>query len=244
MHYHPITKTPKKISRISITKSTYGPAEATRTLIKSGWEKAKKEMKKKKWSFYEGPLLRFEGLDTTGSETIIKASTSITYRDVVGIRAHNAKTVTSLPENDQPRALSVMSILKTTEGSIILGIRASGDWDRSFEIPGGFVRTNEGNVCDSIQNRLFDDYGLHTSNISESTLIGFIEVPEIQEMMCVFLHSIDLPFHTLQRVSKKPDIYSLRDNETAWNSFKKAATIHEPSAMVIDAYFEGMFDLS
>lgn len=90
--------------------NSFEPEKELVTLRDSGWEKAKTSMQSKGWAFYDGPLLRFEGIEETSAKTVINISSAITYKDVVGIRAHREKTYSHLSQSQRPNALSLSLI--------------------------------------------------------------------------------------------------------------------------------------
>ncbi len=75
-------------------------------------------------------LLRVE----EAHDSCVLVSPSITYQDIVGLRYGN--TLPAVPYH----ALSALAVIQTADDHYVLQIRDSGDWPRSYELSGGFVR--------------------------------------------------------------------------------------------------------
>ena len=75
-------------------------------------------------------LLRVE----EAHDSCVLVSPSITYRDIVGLRYG------AVPPLGLHHALSAIAVVQTADDYLLLQVRDSGDWPRSYELPGGFVR--------------------------------------------------------------------------------------------------------
>jgi hypothetical protein len=143
--------------------------------------------------FYNGPLVRFERLELNEKLTFL-LSFSISYKDVVGIRAGPFRHIYSKFGADcMPNAFSVMNIAVTSDNKIPLGLRCSGDWEEGFEISGGFVGREEiHDVFKSSLNRLKDDFSILPNQISGQKLIAVYEYPSITETTACFLINLKI----------------------------------------------------
>ena len=72
---------------------------------------------------------------------LFKVSDDATYRQVTGMRSDAYAEV--LPEENVLQVLSIMLVPVTTDAKLIFYERDCGDWERSLELPGGFVKHDD-----------------------------------------------------------------------------------------------------
>lgn len=115
---------------------------------------------------------------TSDFEVVVEPS--VTYRDIVGMR------YCGTPHSAPFRALSAMAVLRTSDDHVLLFERDSGDWSRSYECPGGFVRaaTVPATVTDFITDRVTRE--VHALTPERYELVGRYEFATILEHMYVY----------------------------------------------------------
>ena len=225
--------------------STFSPNKSLKELIKEGWKKATDTMLQKEWSFYDGPLLRFEDIKKVDNELHILVSPSITYKDVVGIRAHPEKSYKQLTQKERPNSLSTINIIVTSDNIIFMGLRESGDWDESFELSGGFMRVEENNPYESTLNRLNDDFNIKEDEIDNHTLLSISHLPSILETMFIYKIKLGISSRDLiKKGSRYNDVAHVPNSVNGYEEFKKTLPdnipIHAPSEAVLDFYFSNI----
>ena len=115
---------------------------------------------------------------TSDFEVVVEPS--VTYRDIVGMR------YCGTPHSAPFRALSAMAVLRTSDDHVLLFERDSGDWSRSYECPGGFVRaaTVPATVTDFITDRVTRE--VHALTPERYELVGRYEFATILEHMYIY----------------------------------------------------------
>ena len=108
--------------------------EVPATVLGNEWESYKAErwecLCRERGITENATLLRVE----EAQDSCVLVSPSITYRDIVGLRYGNTLPAVTY------HALSALAVIQTADDHYVLQIRDSGDWPRSYELSGGFVR--------------------------------------------------------------------------------------------------------
>ena len=210
-------------------------------LIHTGWERATKRMTERNWTFYDGPLLRFEGIEEIEGNVRIYVSRANSYKQVVGLRAHEHEAFSHLQPHERPNALSTINIITTSDERLLMRWRSSGDWDESYELSGGFVRTNEYSLLNSTLQRLTDDLSISQNEIVGQELLTIVHYPRILETMAVFGVRLNL---TADEVTARDHRYTkilhLPNTKEAWDDIKSELEkkdpphMHPPSRTILD----------
>jgi len=210
--------------------------EEINQFIIKGWEIKKKFAQERNFQFYDGPLLRFEGLEVNEKLTFL-ISHSITYKDVVGIRAQSFDHLYSNFGIDfMPNALSVMNIIVTEDEKIPIGWRHSGDWEESFEISGGFVKKSEKHdIFQASLNKIKEDFSPLPSIIKEHVLIIVYEYPSISETTACFL--IKLGINSKELLRHEGNYKNINFLEGSKDLIEQLPEkIHKPSLTALNYY--------
>lgn len=238
-----LTQKSHKCIKIIKVKSDFKPSEHTQYLIENGWEKATEKMRQKDWKFYDGPLVRYEDIEEKEDSINIKVSHTITYKDIVGLRANPYESFKKITPEKQMSAISAINIIITSDNMIPLGLRASGDWDESFELSGGFMRTNESCLVKSSKNRLQDDMNITKHEIVDQKLHALIHHPTIAEVMAVFIVRVDLSIsEIMNKNTRYRTIMPFLNNKKEWEQTKRECALakktefHPPSRAILDTY--------
>ncbi len=182
--------------------------------IGEGWEKVIANDPQ----VFNGKLLAFEKLENKK----ILVSESITYKYITGLRNSSYKY-----SGNELCALSVITILETTDNKTLIKKRNSGDWEESFELPGGFVRNYETSIFESLKNRLKEDFGENfESNIVKMEFENIFHFKEIFEMMCIIKTKVN--FSSLE--IKNPDVIII----DSLSEILLCGSLHKPSKRVIE----------
>jgi hypothetical protein len=176
---------PEDVS-VTFTPGTFNLSSEAKELIETGWQEVTGFMKERGHSFYNGPLVRLESIESS-HKLQLKLSNSITYKDVVGLRHHPYNKFSGFPRESLPNAACAATILRTADKLFAIGKRDWGDWETSFEISGGFLRIEEeGNIFQSSLNRLKDDWLLEPSDLASHSLRMVLKYPAINETQFIF----------------------------------------------------------
>ena len=197
--------------------------------IDAGWTRAVDEMSRAGRAFHDGPLVRFEGVSTGGPRLVVRASPSITYRDVVGYRAAGAAR-RALPVEEQPNPLSVLTVVRTTDDHVALGWRTTGDWRPSYEVSGGFVRRGEG-LFDAARKRLGEDFGHCGRRLDRLELIALYSCDTIGETVALFVADTRCDACDVTRASAYPRTRVVPACGARWPD-----RLHRPSAGALELY--------
>lgn len=209
--------------------------EEINQIIAKGWEIKKRIAQEKDFQFYDGPLVRFEDLELNEKITFL-ISCSITYKDVVGIRAQFFEHLYSkFGTHFMPNALSVMNIIVTKDGKIPIIWRHSGDWGESYEISGGFVkRAERHDIFQASLNRIKDDFFLPSSIVKEHILIAVYEYPSISETTACFLVKLEISSKEVLKYANNKNIKFLDVSEDLIRQLPEK--IHKPSLTALNYY--------
>lgn len=210
----------------------------TQILIDRGWEIAIKKINGKKWNCFDGDLYQFEKIKVYDNTITILASLANKYSNVVGLRALNANDIKFLTNNEKPNALSVITIPVTKDNYCLLRWRNSGDWDESYELPGGFIRPQDKNVLDCAYDILNNELGISDEKISCSKILGVFGFPSIFETMTIILFKINInSYEIAKKIS--PLIMSLSFSDMSiFSTITKSGLlhlIHRPSLTIISS---------
>lgn len=245
-HIIPIVVNTSNIKDVAIVgvPSMFDP-KPSEDLIRTGWERATKKMAERNWAFYDGPLFRFEGTEEIEGNIRIYASHANTYKHVVGLRAHDHETFSHLQPHERPNVLSAMNIITTNDGKCIMRWRNSGDWDESYELSGGFVRTHEPSFLRCAQQRLTSDLLVSTNEIMQQKLLTIVHLPQILETMAVFSIHLNLTADEIvSRDRRYTKILHIPQTKEAWEDVKNKlekndpSHLHPPSKTILDTLFE------
>ncbi len=157
----------------------------------------------------------------------------ITYRDIVGARYGMACADASY------QALSVLAILQTSDGHIILCPRDSGDWPASYEAPGGFVRAASQwqTVDECIAERLAREVPALT--IHRCQCAGVYDFPSIAEHMYVYDAYVSQTAHAVRRRMPEAQVLSqMQLTALLAGTLTVPAPLHFPTARVLQARFK------
>ena len=214
-------------------------------LIDKGWSEFTKSWNEIKQPFFNGELFYFEGILQSKTKLVIKVSKSTSYKKTVGLRywRENLENRTKLSkiEPQATKTLSAIVIIKNHKGEILFRVREGGDWPKSLELPGGFVRIHELDLRQSLVNRLHDDFNIDFL-YSNLKIIRFLHVKDIYECMIVFelviderqdreIHKND-KFQKLIFISKNEFVDI--NNQTIKIHPKIKLPFHYPSQIVVD----------
>lgn|GEM_PF-366891 len=226
----------KKI-KTELVESTFLRKKVVYELIEEGWEKRVQEMRKEGKFFYNGELLRFEGCKTRGDTLYLKVSKDLFYKDVVGLRYHSFDKYQNLEENLRPKALSVYNIIITSDSKLVARIRdKTGDWEESYEICGGFVRSSEWkDIFGSAKSRIQEDFGITIDKIKSIKFLSIYDYPRIAEIQMIFLVNLDLSVLKLQEFNPKI-IYTENTKEGVEDFLGKSDLFHPPSIEALKVY--------
>lgn len=204
-------------------------SSAAARAIASGWARAVDEMVRTRRRFHDGPLVRFEGVSTVRRRLVVRASPSITYRDVVGYRSAGPDRG-AVPVDERPNPLSVLTVVRTVDGHVALGWRTSGDWRPSYEVSGGFVRRGEG-LFEAARNRLGEDFGDCGRRLERHELIALYSCDAIGETVALFVADTRCDACDVERASAYPHTRAVPACATRWPE-----RLHRPSAGALELY--------
>lgn len=197
--------------------------------IDAGWVRAADEMSRAGRAFFDGPLVRFEGVSTNARRLVVRASPSITYRDVVGYRAAGPAR-RAIPVEERPNPLSVLVVVRTADDHVALGWRTTGDWRPSYEVSGGFVRRGEG-LFDAARTRLGEDFGDCGRRLDRLELIALYSCDTIAETVALFAADTRCDACDVTHASAYPRTRVVPACGTRWPE-----RLHRPSAGALELY--------
>jgi hypothetical protein len=208
---------PQKISTLGFKLDIVEPANAhdknsdlKTHLINQGWGRLTKIWEQSNQTFYNAELFNFEGLSDIQPGQNIRVSKSTDYKSTVGLRywredlSHKSDLLKF--QNTATKTLSALVIIKDQTGKVLWRVRNSGDWPKSLEMPGGFVRTNEPDLRQSLANRLQDDLKIDLTQ-SNLKIIRFLHLKDIYECMLIFELIIDQ--ETTKEIEKNDSLNKL-----------------------------------
>jgi len=205
--------------------------------IQEGWELQCDKMLAQNHNFYDGPLVRFEGSEFSSSHLVVKLSKSIHYSDVVGLRARPFEQFQYLGEDYMPNAFSVMSVLVTADDKLPIGWRQTGDWEKAYEITGGFMRVDElSAVFDSSLKRLLEDYSITNEEVDQHSLLRLYSYPEISETTALFVIKTGLTSKDVQKKNHSYPELKFLDNSIEAIKAVKDLEWHGPSLNALEVY--------
>jgi hypothetical protein len=176
-------------------------------------------------------LLRY--IDHT-SDTITVVS-DVSYKDIVGMRFLNT------PHSIPFLVLSAIALVQSKDGHLLLIPRDSGDWPKSLELPGGFIRAKmlPTDTTTFITSRVARDLGLPEDTIIETKLRDLYTFSEILEKMLVF--SVTLNKSRAELLSLVPTITFLPPNyKTSDHTTHFATPLHYPSQIILEKYLTSL----
>jgi hypothetical protein len=147
-----------------------------------------------------------------------------------------------LTHSERPNVLSVIAVLKTADNKLILNHHASGDWEESYELVGGFVRMGTTSLISSINTFLEKDLGIKQTDIKQQTLNSIGHYVGILETMAIFKVELKLTAaELLMRGNNSETIQTIDIKVNPNENIKKATAslvMHPPTAAVLRYIFE------
>ena len=220
-------------------------------LIDKGWSELTKSWDEIKQPFFNSELFYFEGFSQSKTNLAIKVSKSTSYKKTVGLRywreSLENRSKLSKIELQATKTLSAIVIIKNHKEEILFRVREGGDWPKSLELPGGFVRIHELDLRQSLTNRLHDDLNIDFMH-SNLKIIRFLHVKDIYECMIVFELAIDeRQDKEIHKNDKFQKLIFISKNELAdinnqgVNIHPKIKLpFHYPSQSVVEHVFKGI----
>lgn len=166
--------------------------------------------------------------DTTHESVTVSAD--IDYKAVVGARYCSAVAGTPY------QALSALAVTVTSDKHIVLFVRDSGDWPRSYECTGGFVRARYqcATVEDFIATRHQREVGDLT--VAHMSRLGIYDVPSIAEWMVVYACAVSETAATVQKCYPTAQLLDFADiAAVVAGSQTLSLPLHCPSRNVLQA---------
>lgn len=161
----------------------------------------------------------------------------VTYKDVVGLRWQQ-----SIPSDTPPvfQVLSAIAIVHTSDKQLVLLERNSGDWSKSLECSGGFVRAKymdaiPFSIDSFIAQRVIEDLELPESIPLQTAHLGTYDARNILEHMLVYAVTLSVDAKMLTQYTAKarimPSTYTPQNHET----YSKLP-LHKPSSAVLQQF--------
>jgi hypothetical protein len=236
----PLTKNHHSFISLAQTENTFSPTADTQNFIEAGWTTATEKMTSRNWPFFDGELVRLEHFEETKDSLQLFTSHNITYSHVVGTRAHPYSKWHLFEKTQLPRALSIASVVITSDNYIVLKERSLGDWDVSFEIPGGFMRRTYANPHEAMRLFLAKDLRLTDAHITSCSWLALYEVPVITEAIMLYITHLSLSKDELRDYCGNAVVLHCFENtEAGWEKLiqKNDIPLHMPSRLLIQEYF-------
>ena len=210
---------------------------AVRRRLAEGWRRRRAELDRLGRPYSDGPLLQFEGIDLRDEpdQVTLLLSPTISYRDVVGLRARRPAVGEFAPDA-LPRPFSVMNVLVTGDRRVVLGWRDVGDWDPSWELSGGFARRGE-QPFDASRNRLFEDFRLSAADLTGHRMLAVGDSHEFAETFALFEVETALSADAVRARATYARTRSLADEGAALRRGPGGA-LHPPSRIALALYRE------
>ncbi|MEY3783860.1 MAG: hypothetical protein RLZZ230_182 [Candidatus Parcubacteria bacterium] len=228
---------PETFTTLLKTESTFMSDTQTEVLIREGWEKVTRRMSERNWPYFDGPLVRVERVEDDESGIIVVVATGATYRQVIGLRAHASETYVQLSKSQLPNALSVIALIKTSDNQLVLNQRASGDWEVSHELIGGFVRVGTTDLVTSINSFMAKDLSINDTDIAQHNLHSIGHYPAILETMVVFDIALNITLaELLLRGNNAETVQAINIENEAEDCVQKAVSglvMHPPSLTIL-----------
>ena len=152
----------------------------------------------KRSGLYSAGLMRVIRVVEQPMHSTIEVVKDVEYSDLVGLRNID-NFLNVVPQEDYFQVLSAIALVETADGHRVLLERDSGDWERSLELSGGFVRAEETNdsLNEFIHTRVAADFALSRDTVASVEFIQTVDFREIAEVMAVFRVRLRLSFDEL-----------------------------------------------
>ena len=166
------------------------------------------------------------------SPELVTVSADIDYRAVVGARYCSAVADTPY------QALSAMAVTITSDKQLVLFIRDSGDWPKSFECVGGFVRARFScaTVEDFIEARCARE--LAALSINKTALLGSYQLVSIAEHMFIYRYQVKENAETVRQLYPSAQTVPLSTVPALLQDTSRLPwPLHAPTAQVLQALY-------
>lgn len=167
----------------------------------------------------------------------ITVAHDVTYKDVVGLRFKRHAQEAFTPPF---QVLSAIALVYTADDLLILLERDSGDWGKSLECSGGFIRakymeTEPFNADTFIGERVREDLELPEQVHLHCSYLGHYDAQSILEHMLVYCVTLSVDAAELMRLKTKaivlPEEYTPREHEE-----HTKLPLHKPSRAVLERF--------
>lgn len=181
---------------------------------------------KKQPHLHASPLFRVENVD----EKEIVVTDDTTYKDIVGIR-NTTNFRQYFSAGPVPHVLSMIALVYTKDNRLVLLERETGDWPKSLELPGAFIRPSLGtNLYKQAMNFLHGDMNITDANIQSHSLLGSYTYTDICEEMLIAKFTLELSSDDIlgEKIRILPENYSVEDHHKFFT-----LPLHTPTKTVL-----------
>ncbi len=201
-------------------------------------------LKKNQPKLHASPLYRVIDTEKNKNSFRINVSTDFSYKEVVGLRNID-KFNTYFLDLNIPYVLSMIALVYTKDKQLILIERDSGDWPKSLELPGAFMRPSLGTALYPQALRFMEgDIGITEEDIFDHQVLGILPYDDICEKMLVVSFFLKL---SLEEIKKKcvKKIHVMPSNYTSDSHLDFFdLPLHIPSRTIIKKVIESSQSVS
>jgi hypothetical protein len=162
-------------------------------------------------------------------DNIVHIANDVTYKDVVGLRWQKQLSTDSAPF----KVVTAIALVRTSDNHLVLIPRDSGDWSKSLECPGGFIRASylsggDLSVDEFIRKRVVSDLNLHNEQIDDCTYLTVFDANNILEWMLVY--AVQLTLHKDELLERHPTFVVVPPEYTTdTHELYSSISLHSPS---------------
>lgn len=176
-----------------------------------------------------GRLLRVHEYD----EQVVTVVPDVDYKTITGLRYNSAPTPPPFV------VLTAIAVVLTVDDHVVLQVRDSGDWPRSLECPGGFVRYPEHKSVETVSDFIQQKVHAEVRQNSEALqFLGTYQAHSILEHMQVFVSTLTVESTVFAFDERFECIPLVELQQYLDGVYELRTAFHRPSFAVLQYFLE------